>query len=160
MRKSVLVPIVLALIAVSCLLVPARPAAAAVTCSGSQCDYQSPTQTGCSSDAFTAESAKLVDDNTNIVWGSVQLRYSPTCRTVWAKVFSDVTIGGDVTAYAEVDRNDGGLQGCHVQQNHSNCETNMLYDHSDTKIVTSVAWGDVDIPPAPVIYAGGQTAPY
>lgn len=52
-----------------------------VGCSGSGCDFQSPVSTGCSRDAYTV-------GRTYIDGGYVDLRWSPTCQTNWARTTS------------------------------------------------------------------------
>lgn len=64
----------------SALIVP-RPAMAA-TCWGDWCSGQDPESSRCSLDAYTVASA-------GIPWSSglaVELRWSPTCQTNWARV--------------------------------------------------------------------------
>lgn len=78
-RKAALVP-VLALLGF--FLVAPSPAMA-VTCSGSGCTGQDPLSTGCSADAITL--------TTEYVYGTygasyVENRWSPTCKTNWARV--------------------------------------------------------------------------
>ncbi|MGW5775256.1 DUF2690 domain-containing protein [Streptomyces sp. NPDC003863] len=56
---------------------------------GSGYDFQNPANTSCASDAYTAKSTGLYAQNGGPRVGTVQLRYSPSCRTVWARVYSD-----------------------------------------------------------------------
>jgi hypothetical protein len=163
MRKSVLVALALTLIAFSCLLVSTRPAAAAVGCTASQCDYESPTQTGCSNDAITAEHIDLKEWDLGGYYGTVQLRYSPTCRTAWAKVIMPVPDGYDVLAKATLTTTNANGQrtlGCNVQLGNPDCETNMFYDHSDTFNVTSTAYGQITFADHnPVLTYSNTTSP-
>lgn len=59
--------------------------AAAVGCSGTGCNGQDPEVMGCAADAFTMASAPIHDayNNTNV--GTVDIRYSPTCKTNWGR---------------------------------------------------------------------------
>jgi hypothetical protein len=59
----------------------------AVTCSGNGCNNTSPVTTGCSTGAVTKRTAYIV----NTQWpydnlARIELRYSPTCKTVWSRV--------------------------------------------------------------------------
>ncbi|MFB7448060.1 DUF2690 domain-containing protein [Streptomyces sp. NPDC056194] len=62
----------------------------AVTCGGtanaSGYGWADPISSGCSNDAYTARSSALLDNDEHI--GTIELRYRPTCRTVWARVYS------------------------------------------------------------------------
>jgi hypothetical protein len=71
----------LLLASASSLAVSATPAAASVGCSGDSCSGQDPVATGCSTDAYTITSVDVPDYP-----GQLQLRYSPTCGTNWARV--------------------------------------------------------------------------
>jgi hypothetical protein len=55
------------------------PQAHAVSCYGDYCSGQDPSQSGCGADAYIAVS-------NNFDLGSLQIRYSPTCKTNWAKL--------------------------------------------------------------------------
>ncbi|MFJ9429982.1 DUF2690 domain-containing protein [Streptomyces sp. NPDC101490] len=50
-------------------------------------DLRHPIDSGCAADAITARSAALYADGARI--GTIQLRYSPSCRSVWTRVYSD-----------------------------------------------------------------------
>ncbi|MET8280579.1 DUF2690 domain-containing protein [Micromonospora sp. NPDC005174] len=55
--------------------------ALAVSCYGDYCSGQDPEASGCSADATTTASARI--------WGTysyIELRWSPTCKTNWARV--------------------------------------------------------------------------
>jgi hypothetical protein len=117
--------------------------ASAATCSGYGCDGVSATASGCSSDAYTAEQVNVYDSHeSGIELGYVQLRYSPSCRTVWAKT---VNFNEGYVA-AVVHRNsDGVTESCSGGTYSSSyggwaCQTNMLYDGN----VTSYAWGELE----------------
>jgi hypothetical protein len=62
--------------------------AAAATCYGSACNGLSSVTTGCSAGSYVVSEADMYDDSSNYV-GIVQRRWSPTCQTAWAEVYSD-----------------------------------------------------------------------
>lgn len=66
----------------------ATPARAA-SCSGTGCNGQDPIATGCNSDAYTVTSANIKNLQNQVV-GRVDLRWSPTCQTNWARAVSNV----------------------------------------------------------------------
>ncbi|MDF9761402.1 hypothetical protein OKW24_003175 [Peribacillus simplex] len=45
---------------------------------------KSPVSTGCQNDAYTAVSTSVKKDNGTIV-GTIQVKYSPSCKAAWAK---------------------------------------------------------------------------
>ena len=63
------------------------PAKVAAACTGGECfNHTSPVSTGCwNSQTYNARSSPITDGNMHQV-GTVVLRYSPTCGTVWAQV--------------------------------------------------------------------------
>lgn len=84
----------LALGATAAPLAAAAPASASVGCYGDYCSGRDPMATGCANDAVTVASADLG-------WGELDLRWSPTCKTNWARiyVYPTKTLGpGYVTA--------------------------------------------------------------
>lgn len=80
----VLAGLVAALAAVPAAQASAQPAAPQVTCSGYGCDHQDPAATGCSAGSYTVTSAPITIGST--VYGTVELRWSPTCQTNWSRV--------------------------------------------------------------------------
>lgn len=74
-----------------------------VTCSGNGCNGLDPEQTGCAVGAYTV---KVSGGTVSFQTGSVELRYSPTCKTNWARVFSTV---GNVRLTASIRRTNDGL---------------------------------------------------
>lgn len=56
-------------------------AAPAATCYGDYCSGQNPETTGCSSDADTVVHARIPG-----TWTNIELRWSPSCKTKWARV--------------------------------------------------------------------------
>ncbi|MEU4366676.1 DUF2690 domain-containing protein [Micromonospora chersina] len=100
-------------------------------------------QTPCGSDARTVRSAS-VTTSTQLgeVYGKVELRYSPTCRTVWARVTTPVLpIFQDATVFRNSDYHtmtcNGRLWSDSLHSYY--CFTAMLYDGD----VTSFAQADI-----------------
>jgi hypothetical protein len=75
-----LVSIALVCIAALSGAVVTAPAAQAVTCYGDYCSGRDPEATGCSADAYTVVSARIPGTSAH-----VELRWSPTCRSNWAR---------------------------------------------------------------------------
>jgi Protein of unknown function (DUF2690) len=100
-------------------------------------DGKSPITTGCNNDARTIGTARVGPAGTSTV---VKLRYSPRCRTVWARIDHASTripadrAGGSALIYREQDR--AGLR-CHTDRNTS-CHTAMLYDGGFTSHATGI----------------------
>lgn len=102
--KRRLARVILVLLGMSALLgssvVMASPALA-VGCYGDYCSGKDPQATGCSSGAYTVEAVPLYEWRLNYVgspdgyWkrvGTLELRWSPTCKTNWARAsMSDST---------------------------------------------------------------------
>ncbi|MEW1892003.1 MULTISPECIES: DUF2690 domain-containing protein [unclassified Streptomyces] len=90
-------------------------------------DGADPMSSGCASGAYTARSQALYVNGARV--GTVELRYSPSCRTVWARVWSD---GNSV--YAKVVRDqDNSWEYCGTPHYDSasgqySCYTPMLND--------------------------------
>lgn len=57
-----------------------RPVISHVSCYGDYCSGQSPVSTGCSVGAVTIASVDLG-------WAALDLRWSPTCQTNWARIY-------------------------------------------------------------------------
>jgi hypothetical protein len=127
-------------------LSPAHAATASVTCSGTGCDGKSPETTGCATGAGSYETAALsgTDPTTGIpISGLIELRYSPTCRTAWARI--QVYDTYPTSTEAQIFRSSGGSESCYILSYSSSlgsytCYTAMLYDGG----VTSYAIGEVD----------------
>lgn len=62
-------------------LVGAPTAAQAATCYGDYCSGRDPESTGCSADAYTTALARIAG-----TYSYVELRWSPSCKTNWARV--------------------------------------------------------------------------
>ncbi|MFC8508832.1 DUF2690 domain-containing protein [Streptomyces sp. NPDC057411] len=89
-------------------------------------DGQDPVSSGCSASAITAASTALYANGARV--GTVDLRYSTSCRTTWVRVYSD---GPNLGGY--VNRNqDGTTQWCGTPSIASNgqyyCYSPMLND--------------------------------
>ncbi|TMF45805.1 MAG: DUF2690 domain-containing protein [Chloroflexi bacterium] len=72
-----------------------------VTCSGDGCNGLDPEQAGCAADAYTV---KVSGGKVSFRTGYVELRYSPTCGTNWARVISTV---GNAQLTVSIRRKDG-----------------------------------------------------
>jgi Protein of unknown function (DUF2690) len=66
------------------------PGNTGVSCFQYGCDFQDPAATGCDADAETLQDAPIiaVEGGQDVTLGSVELRWSPTCQTNWARVTS------------------------------------------------------------------------
>lgn len=74
---------------------PASATPAVKACLGGGCDGRFPVPSGCSIGAITLFQASGFDfaSKTTV---TVQLRYSPSCRSAWAKIYSNGRPDGDV----------------------------------------------------------------
>lgn len=109
-------------------------------------DNTNPSTTGCSGSAITARQAGLNNASGN--FGLIDLRYSTSCRTAWARVTSTYGIacvpGDDGCGGAWVHRNSDGLQlQCTTPGGTKTCYSNQVNDAG----VTSYAHGWVDTGP-------------
>jgi hypothetical protein len=83
--------LVLAL-AIAGVAVTAAPSPAlAATCSSYNCDGKDPVVTGCSSGSYTVTTAPVTWSGRR--YDTVELRWSPTCQTNWARV--NIDAGGN-----------------------------------------------------------------
>jgi hypothetical protein len=95
-------------------------------------DNKNPSTTGCNNDAYT------VDTVTDPRGARLLLRYSPSCRTVWAHISGaakrDANYAG---GYATIHRNNDNVSlHCHADPGATGCFTNMLYDGGMTSHAT------------------------
>lgn len=97
----------------------------------------------CADDAKTAIPPVDVKDNFGRWIGEVELRYSPTCRTVWARVTNKVSDAGNGWDY----RNpwgtgfwDCGISKWSSTVNGYSCYTPMLYDAGQTSYARGQFW--------------------
>ncbi|SDC68162.1 DUF2690 domain-containing protein [Actinokineospora iranica] len=114
----------------------AEPATVAV-------DGTDPIATGCAADAITARDAYGAIGGVTRVY--VELRYSPRCRTAWARVTTqnmpNCVPGADYCGGATVHRNsDGREYGCAIPGGARGCYTPQVNDSG----VTSFARGHAD----------------
>ncbi|GIN86781.1 hypothetical protein J6TS2_31670 [Heyndrickxia sporothermodurans] len=98
-------------------------------------DGKSPYYNDCASSASTKASANLVNENNKKI-GVVELKFSSTCKTAWAKITMDSKVPSGFEANAEVTRNtDGKRLSCassggngKVVAGQTSCYTPMVYD--------------------------------
>jgi hypothetical protein len=101
------------------------------TSSAHSLDGKNPTTAGCSGDATTMRSAKLVTKS-GVVGGKIELRYSIKCHAAWARI----TLASDTpnnysgnSNKAVIHRNtDGKEYSCSVPVKGTSCYTAMVYD--------------------------------
>jgi hypothetical protein len=82
--RSLLASLLIAVPIFGTTTVVAAPSAQAVTCYGDYCSGQDPEGSGCSADATTTAHARIPGTLVN-----VELRWSPTCKTNWARTTWD-----------------------------------------------------------------------
>ena len=130
------------------LAIPTALLAAAAPASASGWNGVNPANTVCANDARTVQSARLTTSG-----GSraiIELRYSPTCRTAWARISgASVPQPHDSSGgLARVQRNDGLSYSCQAGSD-GTCFTAMVndagmrshaYGEDDTSITTYSAW--------------------
>ncbi|MFD8974185.1 MULTISPECIES: DUF2690 domain-containing protein [Streptomyces] len=83
--------------AASSLLLASSPASAATSCYASSCEGLDPATTICQNDARTVAETYFP--------GGIELRYSPTCRTAWARY--NGTLAMNFTVMVERENADG-----------------------------------------------------
>jgi hypothetical protein len=139
--KSLLIAGLVAGFSAVVLPLTAAPAGAQplVTCSNYGCDGWDPSQSGCSASASTPVPARQIYDHANRHLGQIELRYSSTCRTVWARVTNYISDAGN----GFITRTDGAQEACGISSWSTtmggySCYTPMLYDGG----VTSFALGE------------------
>jgi hypothetical protein len=105
-------------------------------------DNVNPETSACSNTAITALVANIYYGGSWV--GSVELRYSTACRTVWARVNGPRGVPGDSSGPTGfVHRNSDGrqLSTSHCNSAGTSCWSNMLNDAG----VTSYAKGTIDL---------------
>jgi Protein of unknown function (DUF2690) len=70
-----------------------------ISCYAAGCDPYLAAQTTCVDDAEVIYAVNIYDGST--VVGNIELKYSPSCRTTWARVISDLAYG----SYAQIASN-------------------------------------------------------
>ncbi|WP_158264072.1 DUF2690 domain-containing protein [Amycolatopsis sp. CA-126428] len=114
--------------------IAAAGAANAATCSGFGCTYQDPQLSGCSADAITVVHYQLP-----AVAQRLELRWSPSCKTNWARMYLDTS---PVWLRAvQPDRGDGLPR------------VTQLSGHNDT-----YSWSAMIYSPVLCVYADVQTS--
>lgn len=103
----------------------------AVTCSRNGCTGQDPAATGCSADGTTLLSKKILNASGQII-GEIDLRWSPTCQTNWARVVSSI---GSVPIGASVER-EAGADGPFAEECEPTCDTFV----TATSAFTDMVW--------------------
>ena len=83
-RRVVMASVVLGLPAVVCIASPAE--AAAPNCSYVFCEGKDPEATRCAQGSRTVAPAVSIKNSSGTVVATVELRWSPTCRTNWTRV--------------------------------------------------------------------------
>lgn len=137
-RRGAKALVLAAALAMMMVLVPAVPAQAA----DFPWDGQSPGATVCGNDARTVLSSPLYHNGSAHPSAVIELRYSPNCRTVWARITgaSSAQPGDSDGGSARVTRNyDGKSFTCSVGSG-SSCYTAMVNDAN----MTSYAYGRDD----------------
>lgn len=95
-----------------------------------------PHKTKCVNDAITVQSASIDGDSV------IELRYSPSCETIWARITADYPHDPNRgLGTAKIIRNsDGCTYSCDIPVGESFCFTQQVNDHN----VTSYAYGKHD----------------
>ncbi|MDA8353902.1 MAG: DUF2690 domain-containing protein [Firmicutes bacterium] len=109
-----------------------------------------PHQTPCASDARTVHSAQI--DSASVI----ELRYSPSCETAWARITADYPHEPSERGLGEariVRNSDGRSYSCTLQAGQSSCFTQQVNDHN----VTSFAEGVHD---NGIVFREARTASY
>jgi hypothetical protein len=127
--------------AIALAMTPAAAQAATprlISCYAAGCTGYAAAQTYCVDDAEIIYSVNIIDSTTGTVVGNLQLKYSPSCRTTWARVVSGLGYGSEAEIISNSKANlwltCNGSDGVGV-----GCNTDMI-DDAD---MTSYASGDV-----------------
>lgn len=139
MRKAAISALVLAVVTQFVVFGAAPQALAVTSCSESGCDGLLAANTTCANDAEVIYEVNVYnpDDVVQIV-GNIELKYSPSCRTVWGRAISNLGYGGD--AAVENTQNTNNFESCQITgAAGTGCNTPMLNDAG----VTSRAAADI-----------------
>ncbi|AOL27934.1 MULTISPECIES: YjfA family protein [Bacillus] len=98
-------------------------------------DGKSPYYNDCASTGSTKKSSNLVNASNQVI-GVVELKFSSTCKTAWAKITMNNTLTSGFEANAEITRNtDGKRYNCDsaggngkAVAGQKSCYTPMVYD--------------------------------
>lgn len=107
-------------------------------------DGTNPIKTGCARNATTVRQVLLRDRYTNTIYGKIELRYSRSCRTAWARLtsFGPACVpGDDYCGDGLITRNsDGRRFQCSLSRGQKTCFTPQVSNAG----VTAYAVGTVD----------------
>jgi hypothetical protein len=151
-HKAAIPAIVFAAAAPLFFLVKVPLAQAATTCYAGGCNGQLAANTTCAADSYVAEQANIIQPGGTTVIGNIQLKYSPSCRTTWARVIGNEGYTTDppwaeaISSSSSID--DPTCTGSGAPG--TGCNTTMIDDLG----LTSVARGG-----AAGIIPAGQTSP-
>jgi len=124
-------------------------------------DGKDPIKAGCAGDARTVRSAAILTHRTRKEVGLIELRYSRSCRSAWARITNFYTyVPGDAhQGFGYVHRNqDGKEYTCSPPRGrHKSCYTRMVNDAG----LTAYARGEIDTYPTDGYQgASGRTGSY
>lgn len=105
-------------------------------------DGKSATSTGCAKTAKTVATATMRSPYDNSKFGTIELLYSTSCRTTWARIttVSKISTGWN-DAWATITRNsDGKHYSCQVPAGKTSCVTAMVNDAGVSSFASG--WGD------------------
>ncbi|MGS2587523.1 DUF2690 domain-containing protein [Streptomyces hebeiensis] len=114
-------------------------------------DGTDPSATGCSSSSRTVASAPLKNRVTGSTVATIELRFSSSCKTAWARLTlvsgSQWDCGDPAAGYAcskakIVRNNDGRTYNCTIYEGQTQCYTPQVYDYDPN---TSYAQGELDL---------------
>lgn len=140
-RQLLLVLALVCVAAATLTVVTAQPASAL------SYDGTDPQATGCAASAYTARYTHLYALDGTTSGALVELRYSPTCRTAWARVsdgspykYYDSTSGYyNVGTFASIQRTQTGTTyNCTVSTWFGSCYTRQVYDGGYTSRASAV----------------------
>ena len=114
------------------LLLGPAPQASAASCPGTGCNGEIAANTTCVNDAYVAEEKTMYQGSTAV--GIIELEYSPSCRSAWARVVSNLSYGSQ----AEVQNNSYYEECAGSEVAGTGCNTRMVDDISP---LASVAAG-------------------
>jgi hypothetical protein len=134
-RKYMLASATLALTASSVVIGVAPGADAATICSGTGCQGYAAAQTQCAKDAEIIYSVNKYVGST--LAGNLQLKYSPSCRTTWARA---VTYLDDEVKATDISSN--AVMPCQSAVGQNGCNTGMIYDAGITSHATAEVYYD------------------
>lgn len=158
MRRTVIMGITFALTVPLLLLGKIPLAHAAIGCVGPGCTGLRADETTCVNDAVIEEQANIADPYTGKSIGNVQLKYSPSCRATWARVYEVLGVG-PFTQYAawakDISTGNEPTQQCTTSGvAGTSCNTYMLDDVNPLK-----SYGQGGAPGSNVSFNSATTSP-